>query len=453
MAKRAARSCQVFWERQGQRWLAAFGAAAVFSVVLGVVGLSSGLADSPPPTSGAPSSVTLPTFTDSSCGMHPRQEPSAWTPYNFIIPNAQFYKDEGYKLQAEVTNSTPPYSGGAPSFLVATDSYAYLLSGQTNWGWQTISFTSPTVPLSFQVDDTGFLSSCTFAPITVAFRWVPASYTPPPPPSSAFGGCNAAVPGACTSLQSAGVPQTARTAILRRPRPMRGSGRTGRRLAFTRTYDSTMAQAEARVGSPGPLGYGWTDNWNMSLVLNQPVPNDVYGMTGSPSGGAGHTGDTGPAGSALLNGPQGVAVDASGNVYIADTGNNRVQEVAASTHTQWGISMYFAGDVYTVAGDANGSAGQSGNGGLATSALLSGPQGVTVDAAGNLYIADTANNRIQEVAATTHTQWGISLTANDIYTIAGSATGSCGHSGNGGLATSALLCGPTTVVLELRQVT
>ena len=100
-----------------------------------------------------------------------------------------------------------------------------------------------------------------------------------------------------------------------------------------------------------------------------------------------------------------------------------------------------ANDVYAVAGSASGSSGHTGNGGAATSALLSAPAGVSLDAPGDLYVADTTNNRIQEVPIASGTQWGQSMTANDIYTTVGSASGSSGSSGDGGAATSALLSG------------
>ena len=89
-------------------------------------------------------------------------------------------------------------------------------------------------------------------------------------------------------------------------------------------------------------------------------------------------------------------------------------------------------DIYTVAGSSSGTSGHTGDGGAATSALLNGPYGLALDGAGDLYIADYANNRVQEVAATTGTQWGTSMTANDIYTVAGSSSGTSGHTGDGG---------------------
>jgi len=94
-------------------------------------------------------------------------------------------------------------------------------------------------------------------------------------------------------------------------------------------------------------------------------------------------GDNGPATSAYLNQPQGVAVDSVGNLYIADWQNNRIRKVSN-------------GLITTVAG--TGTRGYSGDNGLATSAQLAYPAGVAVDSAGNLYIADTSNSRIRKVS-------------------------------------------------------
>jgi len=90
---------------------------------------------------------------------------------------------------------------------------------------------------------------------------------------------------------------------------------------------------------------------------------------------AGYSGDGGPATAAQLYYPAGVAVDAVGNLFIGDYGNNRIREVIKAT-----------GAIVTVAG--TGVAGYGGDGGLATAALLNSPWGVTVDASGDLFIAD-----------------------------------------------------------------
>jgi sugar lactone lactonase YvrE len=182
--------------------------------------------------------------------------------------------------------------------------------------------------------------------------------------------------------------------------------------------------------------------WGQSMTAD-----DIYTIAGSASASAGHSGDGGAASSALLDQPTGLAFDSSGDVLIGDSANNRVQEVAASTHSQWGQSMT-ADDIYTVAGSSSGSSGSSGDGGSATSARLDGPAGITTDSAGDIYIADTSNNRIQEVAAATDTQWGQSMTTDDVYTVAGSSSGSSGATGDGGAATSGLLNAPNDVQVD-----
>jgi sugar lactone lactonase YvrE len=101
-----------------------------------------------------------------------------------------------------------------------------------------------------------------------------------------------------------------------------------------------------------------------------------------------YSGDGGLATSAALRYPEGFAVDASGNIYIAGSNNFRIQ-----------MEMKSTGIITTVAG--NGTARYSGDGGLATSALLDSPDGVTIDGSGNIYIADTYNNCIRMVTKST----------------------------------------------------
>jgi sugar lactone lactonase YvrE len=141
------------------------------------------------------------------------------------------------------------------------------------------------------------------------------------------------------------------------------------------------------------------------------------------TGGGGYAGDGSPATSAQLDFPSAAAFDQAGNLFIADTSNNAIRRVAAGT-----------GVITTVAG--TGVAGYSGDGGAATSAQLNSPVGVTVDTAGNIFIADTVNNVIRRVDAGT----------NNITTVAG--TGVAGYSGDGGVATSAQLFGPSGVAFD-----
>src|SRR6202030_975559 len=124
--------------------------------------------------------------------------------------------------------------------------------------------------------------------------------------------------------------------------------------------------------------------------------------------------------------PESAFVDGSGNLVIADTGNDRIRVLAETTGTFYGQPMT-AGDIYTVAG---GGTGGLGDGGPAASAELRGPYGVAVDAAGTLVIADSSNNRVRVVAASTGAFYGTSMTAGDIYTVAGNGTP--GYSGDGG---------------------
>jgi len=135
----------------------------------------------------------------------------------------------------------------------------------------------------------------------------------------------------------------------------------------------------------------------------------------------GYSGDDGPATGAQLYDPHGVALDKSGNLYIADQLNNRIRKVSP------------AGTITTVAG--KGTAGYSGDGSAGTSAELNKPQGVAVDAAGNVYIADTDNHVVRKVALD-----------GTISTLAGNGTR--GYSGDGGPATRAALLYPKSLVLD-----
>lgn len=180
---------------------------------------------------------------------------------------------------------------------------------------------------------------------------------------------------------------------------------------------------------------------------------------------SGYSGDNGPANMATLYFPSGVAVDGAGNIFIADTDNNVIRKVNASTHnistfatnanfsSLWNMAADSAGNIYvadngtcviwklTPAGSVSVAAGTifacgyAGDRGPASSAQLDGPYGVAVDGRGNIFIGDSGNNRIRKVSAT-----GI------ITTIAGD--GNCGFTGDGGPSATAELCFPEGIAVD-----
>ncbi len=176
-----------------------------------------------------------------------------------------------------------------------------------------------------------------------------------------------------------------------------------------------FAPQATAVDAAGNLYIADTQNNVVRRVDSKGVVSTIAG-----TGTAGSSGDSGAATAAQLNTPRGVAVDTAGNIYIADTANNKVRKVSGGT-----ISTY-AG---------TGTAAYSGDGGAAASAALSAPLELAVDPAGNLYIADTGNNVIRKVSS-----------SGTISTIAGSATQ--GYSGDGGNATAAQLNAPQSVALD-----
>ena len=183
------------------------------------------------------------------------------------------------------------------------------------------------------------------------------------------------------------------------------------------------AAASAQLNSPQGLAVDSSGNLYIADAGNHKVRKVTNGTisTLAGSGTAGFGGDGGAAGSALLNLPYGVALDAAGNVYIAEFASNRVRRVGTN------------GNIATIAG--NGVSGYSGDGGQATSAMLNGPQSVAVDGNGNVYIADTGNNRVRRVTA-----------GGAISTFAG--IGGAGSTGDGGPATSAIVGNPVAVAID-----
>jgi trimeric autotransporter adhesin len=170
------------------------------------------------------------------------------------------------------------------------------------------------------------------------------------------------------------------------------------------------------VDATGNLYVSDHDNHVVRKIDQNGTITTVAG-TGTPS----YTGDGGAATAATLNYPSGIEVDNSGNLYICDYVNLVVRKVSNT------------GTITTVAG--NGVAGYSGDGGAATAARLGTPHQLTVDASGNLHIADYDNNVVRKVNA-----------AGTISTIAG--TGSVGYTGDGGAATAATLNHPYGIAID-----
>jgi sugar lactone lactonase YvrE len=160
---------------------------------------------------------------------------------------------------------------------------------------------------------------------------------------------------------------------------------------------------------------------HLSFLITLAVLGDYTIATFAGNGVPGISGDSGRASEAQLNYPMGVAVDAGGNVYIADQLNGRIRRVAID------------GTISTVAG--KGTWGYSGDGGSATNADLLTPCGVAVDRSGNIFIADTRNHRVRRVT-----------TGGTITTVAGNGTS--GYTGDGAEAASASLNVPVALAFD-----
>jgi uncharacterized protein (TIGR03437 family) len=203
---------------------------------------------------------------------------------------------------------------------------------------------------------------------------------------------------------------------------------------FGQTYIITTVAGNGNPGFSGdngpatsaqlnsPNGVALDSAGNLYIADNVRIRLVSSGVITSVAGGGTSLGDNGPATIAQLSGAAGVALDSAGNLYIADANYCRIRKVSN-------------GVITTVAG--NGTCGFSGDNGLATNAQLSYPQSVAVDSGGNLYISDTWNNRVRKVSN------GV------ITTVAGN--GNPGFSGDGGPATGARLggdLGDITVALD-----
>ena len=234
------------------------------------------------------------------------------------------------------------------------------------------------------------------------------------------------------------------------------------------------------VSSIGVIYLADTTNCLVEKVLATGGTPSIVAETGV----CGESGDGGPATSAMLNHPSDVAVGGSGDLYIADSGNEVIREVDATTgiitvvagtpgsttssgdggpatsasfHHLQGLTLDGANNLFvsdapqlvrridavtgvisTVAGNVTLAAGYSGDGSAATSAQINNPVGLAVDSSGNFYIADAGNRVVRMVSAST----------GFISTVAGQASSSCAFSGDGGVAINAALCDPEGVAVN-----
>jgi sugar lactone lactonase YvrE len=183
--------------------------------------------------------------------------------------------------------------------------------------------------------------------------------------------------------------------------------------------------ADAQLNTPIAVAVDQAGNLFIADSLNYRIRRVTPGGTISTFAGTGNpgfSGDFGQATNAQMREVLALAVDNQGNLLLADRVNNRIRRVSATS-----------GTIQTVAG--NGQLGFSGDNGSATSASLALPEGVVVDSAGNIYIADVGNFRVRRVS-----------TGNIITTVAGN--GALGFSGDGGPATSAMISSPRAIAID-----
>ncbi len=207
-------------------------------------------------------------------------------------------------------------------------------------------------------------------------------------------------------------------------------GYGGNNAVATTSGSKLSAPQDVAVDSSGNMYISDTGNQRLREVVQSSgkfLATDFAG-NGTACASPPTCGDGGAASSGNLNNPMGIAVDSSGDVIFADKSDYEVRMVSGVTaNPHFGQNMT-AGDIYRIGG--TGASGSTGDTGAATSAKLNLPFGIDVDSSGDVVIGDSGNDEVRVIAGTTATHFGVSMTANDMYTIGGVASGTS-YTGDG----------------------
>ncbi len=315
------------------------------------------------------------------------------------------------------------FGGATAGAATIPDSEAAYTSTRSNAG-NALATGSVSVPTSFACEWTGSnqitLTWADASPTVTSGYTFERSNTS----GSGFSTLGTTSPATATSgIDSNPAPTTLRYYRVKATRSNWSSAFTGEVVSNQCVGTITSLYTAGSVSSPFGVAVDASGNVytssNGEVRVKKTTPGGTT-TTVAGNGATGYTGDGGPATSATFNNILGIAIDPSGNLYIADAGNNVVRKVTPG------------GTISTWAG--TGIQGDSGDGGPATSAELDWPVTVAFDSAGNGYIADANNHRIRKVTP-----------GGTITTVAGDGT--AGNSGNGGAATSARLDGPFGVAV------
>jgi sugar lactone lactonase YvrE len=215
---------------------------------------------------------------------------------------------------------------------------------------------------------------------------------------------------------------------------------TGTGTAPTIAFDpGTISLAAATIANAQAIALDGAGNTYIADTANNRVLlTTAAGVTTTfaGTGTAGYTGDTGLATAARLNGPRGVAIDTSGSVFIADSGNNVIRKVDATGH----ITTY-AGGATAVCSQASDTRG---DGCAALQATFNAPTGLAADNLGQLFVADSGNNVIRQISTTTY----VSTLAGGAATVCTTANGAVDTLGDGCAANTTVFLNPTGLAFD-----